>query len=629
MILIVFISINAVSANDNVTDVSEVILDTSDADLFGENMVYNATLTSFNNTPLNNQTIIFCINGVNYTRITDVNGSAFLNINLMDGIYPISTTFESQNNQQIINNNTIYVSHNWGTLIKENLAGSEIQKIIDSANSGDTLIFAGSTYNDVSLNVNKSLNIISIVKSIFNGNSASPVITVKSDNVNISNLVISSGSAGILIDGAGNVGISDNNIINNYNGISVVNSNDALILNNDISNSRNDGIYLKNSVNTNISYNTLLNNYNGIYFDEDVLESQIFSNYISKSGNDAISFAKSGSHTNMSYNILEKNENGIFIDMVGDEDLNIELNTIQRNDDNGIYFGANYRKTNETGVLNVANNSIVYNKEFNILGRDSIYMKIDLNTNWIASDNSRFNGVCEKIKFKKYHLNVEQVDGNTLSVSVDGIKTASTLRVSYNGGKNWQTVNLVDGKATMAISNDDGNVMFDYYESNDNYQYQLDNYVPPTPVTPVTPDNPQNPTNPDTPSSDSTQSNGTNSQSEQIEGNGTSSNPNSGSSQGQSVSNADNSNSIEEVSSQSAESSSSQAASQAVSSASDSQSVSKQISDPTSSIAKALNIDEEVVRIAGMGFILLLIIAVIGLYYRDDVKYMLNKRNGQ
>ncbi|MBQ9026068.1 MAG: right-handed parallel beta-helix repeat-containing protein, partial [Methanobrevibacter sp.] len=244
--LVVFISINVVSANDNATDISEVILDTSDADLLGENLVYNATLTSFNNTPLNNQTITFCINGVNYTRVTDINGSAFLNINLMDGIYPISTAFESQDNQQIINNNTIYVSHNVGTLIKENLTGSEIQKIIDGANSGDTLIFAGNEYNDVSLTVNKSLNIISIVKSVFKGNPASPVITVKSDNVNISNLAISSGSAGVLIDDADNVKISGNNIINNYNGISVLNSNDALISNNSISNSRDNAIYLKN-----------------------------------------------------------------------------------------------------------------------------------------------------------------------------------------------------------------------------------------------------------------------------------------------------------------------------------------------------------------------------------------------
>ena len=621
----IFISINFVSANDNVTsdlDLNNVILDTSDDVLMGKNLTYSATLMSKNNTPLTNETVVFSVNGINYTKITDMNGIAFLNITLDDGIYPISTTFKNQDNRQIVNNNTIHVSKNVGTLIKDNLSGSEIQKIIDGANSGDTLIFAGNRYDDVSLTVNKSLNIISIVKSIFNGNSASPVITVKSDNVNISNFEISRGSVGILLDNADNVKISNNNIINNHDGINVINSQDAWIFNNNISNSKKNAIYLKNSNNANMSYNNLVNNYNGIYFDENVVESQIFSNYISKSTNDAVSFAKSGSNTNMSYNLIENNANGIFIDMVGDENLNIELNTIQKNKENGIYFGENYRKSDESGVINIANNSIVYNKEFNILGRDSIYNKIDLNTNWIASDNSRFNGVCEKIKFSKYHLNVEQIDGNTISVSVDGIKADSILRVSYNGGKNWQTVTLVDGKATMAISNNDGNVVFDYYETNDNYQYQLDNYVPPSPVTPVVPDAPQNP-------SDSKQTNETNSQSEQVEGNGSTSNPNSGSPQGQSVSNTGNSNPVEGASSQTSESPSSQTASQAVSTASDSQSVSKQVSDPTQSISKALNIDEEVVRIAGMGFIFLLIVLVIAVYYKDDVKYMLNKRNGQ
>ena len=330
----IFIFINVVSANDNVTcdlDLNDVVLDTSDVDLMGENLVYNATLMTKNSTPLSNQEVIFSINGIDYRKITDMNGIAFLNINLNDGIYSISTTFKNQDNHQITNNNTIYVSKNLGTLIKDNLLGSEIQKIIDSANSGDVLIFAGSKYDDVMLTVNKPLNIISIVKSILNGNSASPVITIKSNDVIISNFEISLGSVGVLVDKGNNVKISSNNIINNQNGIHVVHSYDVLIVNNNISNSKHNAIFLKDSNNSNISYNNLLNNYNGIYFDDNVLESQIFSNYITKSTNDAISFAKSGSHTNISYNMIENNANGIFIDMVGDEDLNIELNTIQKN----------------------------------------------------------------------------------------------------------------------------------------------------------------------------------------------------------------------------------------------------------------------------------------------------------
>ncbi|MBR0370764.1 MAG: right-handed parallel beta-helix repeat-containing protein [Methanobrevibacter sp.] len=601
-LLMIIVSINVVSAEDNLTDVSNVVLNTSDADLLGDNLEYNASLKSADNNPLINQTIIFSVNGINYTRLTDLNGFAFLNINLEDGIYPISTAYVDSNNQKLINNNTIYVSHNEGTLIKDNLSGNDIQKIIDDANSGDTLIFAGSTYNDVAVNVEKSLNIISIVKSVFNGNSKSPVITVKSDDVKISNLVISGGSDGIAIENSNNVEVSFNDIVNNYN-----------------------GIYLKNSNNANISANNLLNNYNGIYLDENVLDTQIISNYISKSENDAISFAKSGLHSNVLGNTLERNENGIFIDMAGDDDLNIEYNTIQRNNGNGIYFGENYRKSYDSGVLNIGNNSIVYNKDFNVLARDSIYMNIELNTNWIASDNPRFNGVCEKVKFKKYHMNVNQLDSNTLSVSVDGIKTDSLLRYSTNGGRNWQYATLTDGKATINVANADGNLVFDYFESNNNYEYQMKDYVPPAPVTPDVPVVPDVPTKDD--DSSSSTSNGTNGNSEQIEGNGTSTNQNSGSPQSQNPANVANSNNaVEQASSQSAESSG-QSASQAVSSDNAQQSASD--STPKKSVAKSLNIDEEVVRIAGIGFILALILCVIGLYYRDDVKFMLNKRNGQ
>lgn len=601
-LLIIIVSINVVSAEDNLTDISNVVLNTSDADLLGDNLEYNASLKSADNAPLINQTIIFSVNGINYTRLTDLDGFAFLDINLEDGIYPISTTYVDLNNQKLINDNTIYVSHNTGTLIKDILSGSDIQKIIDDANSGDTLIFAGSTYNDVAINVEKSLNIISIVKSVFNGNSKSPIISVKSDDVKISNLVISGGSDGIAIENSNNVEVSFNDIVNNYN-----------------------GIYLKNSNNANISANNLLNNYNGIYLDENVLDTQIISNYISKSENDAISFAKSGSHSNVFENTLERNENGIFIDMVGDDSLNIEYNTIQRNNGNGIYFGENYRKSDDSGVLNIGNNSIVYNKDFNILARDSIYMNIELNTNWIASDNPRFNGVCEKVKFKKYHMNVNQLDSNTLSVSVDGIKTNSLLKYSTNGGRNWQYATLVDGKATINVANADGNLVFDYFESNNNYEYQMKDYVPPAPVTPDVPVVPDVPTKDDDSSSGA--GNGTNGNSEQTEGNGTSTNQNSGSPQSQNPANVANSNNaVEQASSQSSESSG-QSASQPVSSDNAQQSASD--STPKKSVAKSLNIDEEVVRIAGIGFILALILCVIGLYYRDDVKFMLNKRNGQ
>ncbi len=52
-------------------------------------------LTDYDDNPLTNKNIIFNVNGTNFTRTTDNNGYARLNINLPAGKYTITTTYES------------------------------------------------------------------------------------------------------------------------------------------------------------------------------------------------------------------------------------------------------------------------------------------------------------------------------------------------------------------------------------------------------------------------------------------------------------------------------------------------------------------------------------------------------
>jgi hypothetical protein len=54
----------------------------------------NFTICLLNGTsPLGNKTVIFTINGKNYTKITDNDGFASLTINLNPGNYTITTTY--------------------------------------------------------------------------------------------------------------------------------------------------------------------------------------------------------------------------------------------------------------------------------------------------------------------------------------------------------------------------------------------------------------------------------------------------------------------------------------------------------------------------------------------------------
>ena len=55
---------------------------------------FAAKLVNVNGTPIANATVSFTINNVTYNRITDANGNAYLNINLNDGSYNISSVFE-------------------------------------------------------------------------------------------------------------------------------------------------------------------------------------------------------------------------------------------------------------------------------------------------------------------------------------------------------------------------------------------------------------------------------------------------------------------------------------------------------------------------------------------------------
>jgi hypothetical protein len=68
---------------------------------------------------------------------------------------------------------------------------------------------------------------------------------------------------------------------------------------------------------------------------------------------------------------------------------------------------------------------------------------------------------------------------------------------------------------------------------------------------------------------------------------------------------------------------SSGSAGSSLSSASDGSSPSDSSSFAQSAAAKTLFVDEESFKVIGVGGLVLLIILVIGLYYREDIKYMM------
>ena len=629
MFLISIPSIYAENITDdiNIDSTDNINLETTDKIIFSDNHHYSATLSYKNQTPCSNQSLIFSVNNVNYTRITNDKGVADININLPVGVYPIYTIFNNTNNQTLMNNNTIHVSDISGTIISDNMTNDEIQSIFDLATANETIIFTGDKYENIALNISKNpLNILAIMKTVLIGNNINPIFTVESTDTKISNFIMTKGNGAVFIKNSHNISIENNIMLDNVYGISIEKSNNVNIFRNNISNSLENAIILKKALNTNISSNFIMNNYDGIYFDDGVEYTNIENNNITESKHYGVNLDKSGDTSNIKYNIISNNENGINIDCVGDVNLIIEFNTISSNFNNGINIDSNYRKSNEKSALAISNNSIIYNSNFNILGRYSIYDYIQMGDNWIASTDPSQNRVCEKIKFNKMVMNVEQIDSNTLSLNVDGIITPFKLLVSYNGGKNWQGVTFVNGHATIHMSNADGNIVMQYYNDKSPYQYQLDDYVPyvdsatqnsssqSDPQDSSSQNNPSDLSPVDNiPNDSSSQTNGTNYNNNfdnsYTSNPGSSSNDllisNCGETLSGSVSSYETSENIRDVDSNSH-------------------------SSRSQSVAKSINFENDnIVRISGISVLLFIIILIIGLYYMDDIKFMLNRKNGQ
>lgn len=219
-----------------------------------------------------------------------------------------------------------------------------------------------------------------------------------------------------------------------------------------------------------------------------------------------------------------------------------------------------------------------------------------------------------------YGLSIEQTGSGTLELSIgkDGSSASNlpsaTVSVSFDGGKTFKAVQIKNGKAVLHVLNSDGNVII--RTSGPAVSVNLKDYVP---YEEPQPEEPSTPTVPDA-SKNSSDSNKENGNGQGSEGTGDTTNVGNVGDIASSVASAVAAASASESSSSSeatANQQESAAASETFETSSESQS---------QSVVKSITVDEEFVKIAGIGAIILLIIIVIGAYYREDIENMLNTK---
>ena len=487
---------------------------------------YSVYLSDYAGKKLSGEKISFEFDSRNYTALTDANGMAKFIVNMENpGTYQVISKFLGNNlNKAISVTNTITIKDATNTkFVDKNLPNSEIQKIIDSSNDEDTIEFLGDAYNNVKLNIDKSLNIKSEIGTVLNGAPNSPVISINADNVNVSSLIINpKESDGIVINNSKYVNVFNNTIINSLNqskindynngstlmpgtGIRVLNCENILISKNTIK-SFESGLYNEYSNNLSIEDNEIsLNNY-GIKYGFETSNTLIRNNQIIDNIGWYIMDEPEGPRgygiflNNSAVNVTIKDNNisnnylGISIDSNNSTGIVITSNLIADNSLEGIRFNAPYDLAENAIEPIVTDNAIYRNAEgpsMMILGEMSanpfgIYgpgaedesLRLKIGPNWYGVNSLRtwdydtgivgVGTMCPRIKAEVINFtNIEMLNPGTYKISFYKDGELATSLASFDI---YATLNRGTDKETEVhfnVINGTGNFSFEKNQFSD------------------------------------------------------------------------------------------------------------------------------------------------------------------
>lgn len=381
-------------------------------------------------------------------------------------LFLVSATYAADESQLTQINHTITCD----------LSNDNIQVLFDSANDGDTFEFTDSEYNDISLVVDKALNIISKNNSIIK---VSNQVSEKAGSMRIDKtfgFYFTSNAGGsvlsgmtiiadncdnaIIVDDADNVTISNNTIIGGNVAILVKNSDGLTLSSNDISQANVDGVQLKDVKNAVISENNIYKNGRSGIETSNIYDCQILNNTIHHNSFNGISMYDKSSGNLIKYNIVHNNTNGIYVNSESTNDV-IFANTLSYNrcdpnfelgayeSGNGLLFGDKFRFREDSTKLLVKNNALIHNEQFQAKNNpENPVFKLD--QNWFDSDDGEHTFICPMLLAKILRLDtitikngiglqVKDPDGNpitdmgTFDVPVEVNGNKYVVKVENNG----------------------------------------------------------------------------------------------------------------------------------------------------------------------------------------------------
>ena len=395
-------------------------------------------------------------------------------------LFLISAVSAADENQT----NNILSSNNYQ--IASNLSNNDIQSMFDNANDGDTFEFADNEYNDISLVVDKKLNIISKCKSKIH---SSGQISTKAENLGIANtfgfyftsnsagsilsgisLIATNSDYGIIVDSAKNVRIDSNVITGGKNSVLVKNAENIALTNNDISKATENGIQLKNVKNSVISKNDISYNKRSGIETSNIYYCNITNNTVHHNNFNGISMFNVSSGNIIKHNEAYENPNGIYIDSKSTNDV-INANSFtknRRNTDyelgafesgNGLLFGADFvtAKEGDPSRLEVKYNVLAHNEGYQAKNNPDLPV-FKLGDNWFDSTDDENTFVCPMLLagiMKMGTISVKNGIGLQMyDTKGNAVKEFGTFDTKVNINGNQYTAKFVNGKAIIEANLD-------------------------------------------------------------------------------------------------------------------------------------------------------------------------------
>lgn len=386
----------------------------------------------------------------------------------------VNAADDLETNSTLKSENTIYQ-------ITSDLSNDDIQVMFDRACDGDTFDFKDKEYKDISLIVDKKLNIISNKNSVVY---TSGQISEKAKNLGIADsfgfyftsnscgsilsgitIIASDSDYGVVVDSSDDMTITNNIITGGENCVLVKNADGVKILENNISKAQANGIQLHDSKNSEISKNNVSYCVRSGIETSNIYYCNITNNTVHHNEFNGISLFNKSVGNLIKYNQAYENPNGIYIDSQSANDV-VNANSFtcnRRNTDyelgafesgNGLLFGADFitSKEGNPSRLEVRYNVLAHNEGYQAKNNPDL-PTFKLGDNWFDSTDDENTFVCPMLLAGimkmgtisvKNGIGLQMYDNNG-----EAVKEFGTFDTTVNIDGNQYTAKFVNGKATI------------------------------------------------------------------------------------------------------------------------------------------------------------------------------------